>query len=200
MGATPQPLFSLFHIFFPVRVVVVCHFGITFASMRNLLSAEAIATRVRELGRSISSDYAGRELVVVCALKGGFVFAADLIRAIDLPLRVEFLRGESYGDETVSSGTVRITQEPDALLAGREILLVEDIVDTGRTSFQLLEVLRAHRPVSLKVCSLLHKPARKIVHVPIDYLGFTIGDEFVVGYGLDHAGLHRNLPDIHVIE
>lgn len=168
--------------------------------MRELISAETIAARVRELGAAIARDYAGKDLVLVAALKGSFVFAADLARAIDLPLRIEFLRGESYGDGTVSSGEVRVTIEPDVLLAGRDVLLVEDIVDTGRTSSRLLGVLEAHKPASLKVCSLLHKPARRVIDVPVDYLGFTIDDVFVVGYGLDHAGFHRNLPYIGVAE
>ena len=165
-----------------------------------MLSAETIAARVAALGAEITRDYAGRQLVVVCTLKGGFVFAADLIRAIDTPLMVEFLRGESYGEGTTSSGVVRITQEPDMLLAGRDVLLVEDIIDTGQSAFQLLEVLRAHKPASLKTCALLHKPARQVVTVPINYLGFTIEDEFVVGYGLDHAGLWRNLPYVGVVD
>jgi hypoxanthine phosphoribosyltransferase len=168
--------------------------------MRELISPEALAARVRELGAAVTRDYAGRDLVLAVDLKGSFVFAADLARAIDLPLRIEFLRGESYGDSTVSSGEVRITIEPDVLLAGRDVLLVEDIVDTGRTSSRLLDVLKAHKPASLKVCALLHKPARRVVDVPVDYLGFTIDDVFVVGYGLDHAGLHRNLPYIGVAE
>lgn len=168
--------------------------------MRVMLSAETIAARVAALGAEITRDYTGRNLVVVCTLKGGFVFTADLIRAIDTPLMVEFLRGESYGEGTTSSGVVRITQEPDMLLAGRDVLLVEDIIDTGQSAFQLLEVLRAHKPASLKTCALLHKPARQVVTVPINYLGFTIKDEFVVGYGLDHAGLWRNLPYVGVVD
>jgi len=168
-------------------------------SPRLLLSAEAIAARVAELGARITRDFAGAELTVVCTLKGGFIFAADLARAIDLPVRIEFLRGESYGDATTSSGAVRVTLEPDALLNGRDVLLVEDIIDTGRTASRLLDVLRAHRPARLSVCALLHKPAREVVPVPIDYLGFTIDDVFVVGYGLDHAGLWRNLPYVGVL-
>jgi hypoxanthine phosphoribosyltransferase len=168
--------------------------------MRILLSAETIAARVAALGAEITRDYAGRKIVVVCTLKGGFIFAADLIRAIETPLIVEFLRGESYGEGTTSSGVVRITHEPDMLLAGRDVLLVEDIIDTGQSAFQLLEVLRAHKPASLKTCALLHKPARQVVTIPINYLGFTIEDEFVVGYGLDHAGLWRNLPYVGVVD
>jgi hypoxanthine phosphoribosyltransferase len=168
--------------------------------MRVLLTADQIAARVRELGAAIARDYAGRNPVLVCALKGGFVFAADLARAIDLPLRVEFVRGESYGDGTTSSGEVAVTMEPDVLLAGRDVLLVEDVVDTGRTAARLLDLLHAHTPASLKVCALLHKPERQAAVIHIDYLGFTIGNEFVIGYGMDQAGLHRNLPYIGVAE
>ena len=168
--------------------------------MKTLLSPDAIAARVAELGREIARDYAGRDLVLVCSLKGAFVFTADLARAIGVPLRVEFIRAESYGDAKGSSGSVRIREVTDLALDGRDLLLVEDIVDTGRTSARLLEVLRAHEPASLKLASLLFKPSRQVVPVPIDYLGFTIGDEFVVGYGLDHAGLHRNLPYIGVLK
>jgi len=168
--------------------------------MRVVLSAETIAARVAALGAEINRDYAGRKLVVVCTLKGGFVFAADLIRAIDVPLTVEFLRGETGGGDTMSSGVVRITHEPDMLLAGRDVLLVEDVIDTGQSAFQLLEVLRAHKPASLKTCALLHKPARQVVTVPIHYLGFTIKDDFVVGYGLDQAGMWRNLPYVGAVD
>lgn len=168
--------------------------------MKNLISTEAIAARVAELGREIARDYHGRDLVLVCSLKGAFVFTADLARAIGLPLRIEFIRAESYGGATVSSGSVRIHEVTDLALDGCDLLLVEDIVDTGRTSTRLLEVLRAHKPASLKLASLLFKPSRRIVAVPIDYLGFTIEDEFVVGYGMDHAGLHRNLPYLGVVE
>jgi hypoxanthine phosphoribosyltransferase len=168
--------------------------------MKTVLSSEAIAARVAELGREIARDYAGRDLVLVCSLKGAFVFTADLARAIGIPLRIEFIRAESYGDATVSSGSVRIREVTDLALDGCDLLLVEDIVDTGRTSARLLEVLQAHEPASLKLASLLFKPSRQVVRVPIDYLGFTIADEFVVGYGLDHAGLHRNLPYLGVLE
>jgi hypoxanthine phosphoribosyltransferase len=168
--------------------------------MKTLLTPETIDARVRELGRDIARDYAGRELVLVCSLKGAFVFTADLARAIGIPLRIEFIRAESYGDATVSSGSVHIREVTDLALDGRDLLLVEDIVDTGRTSARLLEVLRAHEPASLKLAALLFKPSRQVVRVPIDYLGFTIPDAFVVGYGMDHAGLHRNLPYLGVLE
>ena len=168
--------------------------------MKTLISADTLASRVAELGDAIARDYAGKELVLVCVLKGSFIFAADLARAINLPLRIEFLGVQSYGDKTVSSGEARITLDIAYPLAGKHVLLVEDIVDTGLTLSFLLEHLRARDLASLKMCSLLHKPARQKIPVKIDYLGFTVDDVFLVGYGLDHAGLHRNVPYIGVVE
>ncbi len=164
-----------------------------------LLSAETIATRVRELGARIAADHAGRELVLVAVLKGSFVFAADLCRAISLPLRVEFLGLRSYSG-TESSGIVEITKDIEHPVEGADVLVVEDIVDTGLTMRYLLDNLRTRRPRSVQICSLLHKPSRTKVAVPIDYLGFTIEDRFVVGYGLDHDGRHRNLPYVGILE
>ncbi|MDP9001457.1 MAG: hypoxanthine phosphoribosyltransferase [Myxococcota bacterium] len=166
----------------------------------SMLSAEQIAARVRELGAAITRDYAARKLVIVCVLKGSFVFAADLMRAIDLPLRIDFLGVRSYGADTVSSGVVQITQDLSHPIEHEDVLLVEDIVDTGLTVAHLMDLLRTRAPSSIEVCALLHKPARSRVHVTIDYVGFTIEDRFVVGYGLDRAELHRNLPYIGIIE
>jgi hypoxanthine phosphoribosyltransferase len=168
--------------------------------MKPLIDAGRIAARVAELGAAIARDYAGKDLVLVSVLKGSFVFAADLARAIDLPLRIEFLGVQSYGDAKVSSGEARITLDSSHALAGKHVLLVEDIVDTGLTLSFILEHLRARDLASLKLCSLLHKPARQKIPVQIDYLGFEIEDVFVVGYGLDDAGLHRNLPYIGVVD
>ncbi len=166
-----------------------------------LFTAEQIAARVRELGAEISRDHAGSDsLVVLCVLKGSFVFCADLCRAIDLPLRVEFLAVQSYGSSTKSSGDVQITQDLTRPIEGEHVLIVEDIVDTGLTLSFLLGLLKTRNPKSLEVCALLHKPARKKRHVDIDYLGFTIEDEFVVGYGLDHGQKYRNVPDLVVID
>ena len=169
-------------------------------NVSTLLSTEEIATRVRELGAEITRDYADRRLVLVCVLKGSFVFTADLARAIDLPLRIEFLGVRSYGEGTTSSGVVQITQDLSRPIEGEDILLVEDIVDTGLTIAHLLDLLRTRKPNSVKVCSLLHKPARTRIEVPITYLGFTIADRFVVGYGLDWAERYRNIPFIGVVE
>ncbi len=166
----------------------------------TMISADQIAARVRELGADITRDYAGRQLVLVCVLKGSFVFAADLARAIDLPLRIDFLGVRSYGVGTESSGVVQITQDLVHPILHEDVVLVEDIVDTGLTIAHLMDLLRTRSPASVKVCALLHKPTRARVVIPIDYRGFTIEDRFVVGYGLDFAERHRNLPYIGVIE
>lgn len=163
-----------------------------------LIEEHTLAARVRTLGAQITNDYAGRELVVVPVLTGSFVFAADLVRAIDLTLTVDFLAVRSYGDDTRSSGVVQITQDVRRPLDGRDVLLVEDIVDTGLTVSYLRDNLLTRNPRSLRLASLLHKPARTVKAVPIDYLGFTIDDVFVVGYGLDHAQRYRNLPFIGI--
>src|SRR3984885_6129414 len=165
-----------------------------------MLSAEQIAARVRELGATITKDYPGRSLVLVNVLKGSFVFGSDLMRAIDLPLRVDFLGVRSYGEGTETSGVVQITQDLSRPIEHEDVLLVEDIVDTGLTIAHLMDLLRTRQPHSVKVCSLLHKPARSRVAVNVDYLGFTIEDRFVVGYGLDFAEKYRNLPYIGIVE
>ncbi len=166
----------------------------------TMLSTEQIAARVRELGEAITKEYAGRSLVLVCVLKGSFVFASDLMRAIDLPLRIDFLGTRSYGEGTESSGVVQITQDLSKPIENEDVIIVEDIVDTGLTIAHLIDLLRTRQPRSVKVCSLLHKPARAKVVVNVDYLGFTIEDKFVVGYGLDFAEKYRNLPYIGIVE
>src|ERR1700742_276623 len=165
-----------------------------------LFSAEQIADRVRALGAEIARDYAGKNLVLVGVMKGSFVFAADLARAIDLPVRIDFLGVRSYGEGTESSGVVQITQDLSKPIADEDVLIVEDIVDTGLTVAHLMDLFRTRQPRSVKVCALLHKPARAKVQVHVDYLGFTIEDKFVVGYGLDFAERYRNLPYIGVVE
>lgn len=166
----------------------------------TLLSTEAISARVRELGAEITREYAGKALVLVCVLKGSFVFAADLARAIDLPVRIDFLGVRSYGIDTETSGVVQITHDLSRAIEQEHLLLVEDIVDTGLTIAYLMDLLRTRGPASVRVCALLHKPARARVEVKIDFLGFTIEDRFVVGYGLDFAERYRNLPYIGVVE
>ena len=168
------------------------------ANVRVLYEADAIAARVRALGAEITRDLAGSTPFVIGILKGSFIFFADLVRAIDLPVACEFIGISSYGNSTESSGVVQITRDLGASIEGRDVLVVEDIIDTGLTMRYLLENLRTRRPRSLKVCTLLHKPANARVEVPIDYVGFVIPNEFVVGYGLDYAGRYRNLPFIGI--
>jgi hypoxanthine phosphoribosyltransferase len=165
-----------------------------------MITEHQIATRVREIGAEITRDYQDKNLVLVCVLKGSVVFGADLMRAIDLPMRLDFLGVRSYGEGTETSGVVQITQDLSRPIEHDDVLLVEDIVDTGLTIAHLMDLLRTRQPRSVKVCSLLHKPARARVNVKVDYLGFTIEDKFVIGYGLDFAEKHRNLPFIGVVE
>lgn len=162
-----------------------------------LIPEEDLRARVRALGEQITRDYAGRSLVAVGVLKGSFVFLADLVRAIDLPISVDFVGISSY-QGTQTSGVVQITSDLGRPIEGKDVLLVEDIVDTGLTMRYLLDNLATRGPASLKVCALLEKPSRARVAIPIEYRGFVIGDEFVVGYGLDWDGRMRNLPFIGV--
>lgn len=166
----------------------------------TMLTSEEIAARVKELGAAITKAYKDKNLVLVIVLKGSFIFAADLCRAIDLPLRVDFLGVRSYGEGTETSGVVQITQDLSKPIANEDVLIVEDIVDTGLTIAHLMDLFRTRQPRSVGVCALLHKPARARVQVQIDHLGFTIEDKFVVGYGLDFGERYRNLPFIGVVE
>ena len=163
-----------------------------------MLSAEQIAKRVRELGRQIQSDYDGKDLVLLGVLKGSFLFISDLARAIDLPLSIDFIGLSSYGEATESSGVVKITSDLSKPIEDKHVVIVEDIVDTGLTMRYLLDNLATRHPASVKLCTLLHKPARARTRIPIDYLGFEIEDRFVVGYGLDAAEKYRNVPFIGV--
>lgn len=170
------------------------------ARIRTLIDEATIAAKVRELGKQITERHAGHELVLVPVLKGSFVFAADLARAIDLPLSIDFFGCRSYGDGTESSGVVQITYDLTKPIENKHVIVVEDIVDTGLTMTYLLENLGTRKPASLELCSLLHKPARTRVPVKIDHLGFTIEDVFVIGYGLDYGEKYRNLPYLGVLE
>ena len=163
------------------------------------LSAEEIEERVTALGEQITRDYAGEPLHLICVLNGAFIFMADLIRVIDLPVTVDFLSVSSYGSRTESSGVVRMTQDLSVPIAGKHVLLVEDIVDTGLTMKYLIDNLQTRHPESISVCTLLHKPSNQHIEVPLHYIGFTIPNKFVVGYGLDYAELYRNLPYIGVV-
>lgn len=169
---------------------------------RELISEAQIRARVAELGRAITADYAehGADLVLVGVMKGSVIFLADLCRQVELPCTVEMIGIQSYGDTTKSSGVVQITADLTRPIEGKHVVIIEDIVDTGLTVAYLLTNLATRQPRSLKVCALLHKPERSVQTVPIEYLGFTIPNEFVVGYGLDYAQRYRNLPYIGVLE
>jgi hypoxanthine phosphoribosyltransferase len=165
-----------------------------------LVQQDELAHRVRTLGEEISADYAGRELVLVCVLKGAVFFLSDLMRRLEVPCQVDFMAVASYGSQTETSGVVRILKDLEAPIAGRDVLIVEDIVDSGLTLQYLLRALRAREPTSLEVCALLTKPERRKVELPIRYVGFEIPNRFVVGYGLDHAERYRNLPYVAALE
>jgi len=165
-----------------------------------LLTADQISGRVHELGRQIARDYPEpTDLHLICVLKGAFMFLADLVRAIDRTVTFDFMAVSSYAKETTSSGEVRLVKDLDTGLQGRNVIIVEDIVDTGLTLSYLQEILRARSPRSLRTACLLNKPSRRLVEVKVDYIGFTIEDRFVVGYGLDYAEKYRNMPAIGVL-
>jgi hypoxanthine phosphoribosyltransferase len=167
---------------------------------RVLITADELASRVGELGRQISADYTDREPVLVGVLTGAVVFLADLMRAIEVPLQCELMGVSSYGSASQSSGIVKITADLPVSIEGRHVLIVEDIIDTGRTINYLKRNLETRHPRTLRICTLLDKIERREVPVDLDYVGFTIPNEFVVGYGLDHAGLHRNLPYLAALD
>jgi len=165
----------------------------------TLVAEEDLQRRVAELGAEISRDYDGRDLLLIGVLKGAVPFLADLMRALTVECEVDFMAVSSYGSATDSSGVVRILKDLDAAIGGRDVLLVEDIIDSGLTLHYLLRNLRARNPASLEVCALLTKPERRRVDLPIRYVGFEIPNRFVIGYGLDHAQRYRNLPYVAVL-
>jgi hypoxanthine phosphoribosyltransferase len=166
----------------------------------TLVSADELQQRVAELGAQITRDYEGRRLLLVGVLKGAVFFLSDLMRYIEIPVEVDFMAVASYGSATDSSGVVRILKDLDAPIEGRDVLIVEDIVDSGLTLQYLLRNLGSRNPRTLEVCALLTKPERRKVHLPTRYVGFEIPNRFVVGYGLDHDELFRNLPFVAVLE
>ncbi len=165
-----------------------------------LFSEEELKQRVRELGARITADYAGKEPVLVSVLRGSYIFMADLTRSIDLPCTVDFMSVSSYGSGTTSSGQVQITKDLSDDIEGRDIIVVEDILDSGNTLYYLLQILQARKPASVRLCTLLDKPDRRVKDVKVNYSGFTIPDAFVVGYGLDYAEKYRNLPYIGILK
>jgi hypoxanthine phosphoribosyltransferase len=171
-----------------------------FPEVKVLIAPDTLQAKIQELGERLTHDYAGLNPLLVGVLKGSVFFMSDLMRVIPIPVACDFVAISSYGMETHTSGIVRLNKDLDTEISGRHVLVVEDIVDTGLTLSYLLDILQARRPAGLKVCTLLQKPARKKVEVPLDYCGFTIPDEFVVGYGLDYAEKYRNLPFIGVLK
>lgn len=165
-----------------------------------LFSQEQLQARVRELGAQITRDYAGKEVAVAAILRGSYVFMADLTRAIELPITVDFMSVSSYGSGTSSSGQVEIKKDLSDPIEGKELLIVEDILDSGNTLYYLSDVLRARKPASIRICTLLDKPDRRSRPIRADYVGFTIPDAFVVGYGLDYDEKYRNLPYIGILK
>ena len=165
----------------------------------TLVEAEALQRRVRELGREVSRDYLGRDLLLVCVLKGAVFFASDLMRQLDVRCELDFMAVASYGSATDSSGVVRILKDLDAPIEGRHVLIVEDIIDSGLTLSYLMRNLESREPASLEVCCLLTKPERREIDVPVRYTGFEIPNKFVIGYGLDFAERYRNLPYVGVL-
>ena len=163
-------------------------------------SREDLANKVAELGRQISQDYAGQEIFAVGILKGAFVFASDLVRNISRPVQMDFMIASSYGAGTKSSGTVKIMKDLDFDIAGKHVLIIEDIIDSGLTMKYLIKNLQTRHPASVKLCALLSKPSRRQADVAIDYCGWEVPDEFLVGYGLDYAEKYRNLPCIGILK
>lgn len=165
-----------------------------------LIPEEEVNSKIRELAQRISSDYEGKEIHLICILKGGVFFACELAKRITVPVSMDFMQVSSYGNSTSSSGIVRIVKDLDDSMEDREVLIVEDIIDSGKTLHYLIPVLQQRNPKSIRLCALLNKPDRREADVKIDYLGFDIPDEFVVGYGLDYTQKYRNLPFIGVVE
>jgi len=168
--------------------------------VRVMLTEEEVDAKIEEIGRQISERYAGKQVHLVCVLKGGAFFMCELAKRITVPVSMDFMSVSSYGSETKSSGVVRIVKDLDEPLKGKDVIVVEDIVDSGRTLSYLLEMLKDRKPNSLALCTLLDKPSRRVIDVKVDYTGFQIPDEFVVGYGLDYDQRYRNLPYIGVVE
>ena len=165
-----------------------------------MLSEEDILNKVKEIAKNIENDFKGEELLVVGILKGASVFVADLIRHIDLDVNIDFMSVSSYGNSTESSGTVKILKDLDVDIDGKNVLIVEDIIDSGLTLSNLVGALKTRNPKSLKLCTLLDKPQRRKVNMKVDYVGFVIEDKFIVGYGIDYAEKFRNLPYIGIVE
>ena len=169
-------------------------------SIRVMISEDEVQKRIRELGAEITREYAGKQVHMICVLKGGAFFLVELAKRVDLDVSIDFMSVSSYGGGTTSSGIVRILKDLDDTIENKDVLIVEDIIDSGRTLAYLYEILGKRKPKSIRICTLLDKPSRREIDVPVDYVGFSIPDEFVVGFGLDFDQKYRNLPFIGVVE
>ncbi len=169
-------------------------------TVKVMIPEEEVLERIKELGAQISKDYEGKEVHLICVLKGGVFFMCELAKRITIPVTMDFMSVSSYGDSTKSSGVIKIAKDLDEPLQGKHLLVVEDIIDSGRTLSYLLEIFRKRLPASMKLCTFLDKPDRRVIDVDVDYVGFEIPDEFVVGYGLDYAQKYRNLPYVGIVE
>lgn len=169
-------------------------------TIKVLINEEDVNKRIQDIGSQISRDYEGKEVHLICVLKGGAFFMCELAKRITIPVSLDFMSVSSYGGGTSSSGIIKIVKDLDETLEGKEVIVVEDIIDSGRTLFYLLEVLEKRKPKSMSVCTLLDKPERRVRDVNVNYVGFEIPDEFVVGFGLDYAQKYRNLPYIGIVE
>ncbi len=169
-------------------------------TIKIMIPEAEVNAKIEEMGKKISEDYAGKSVHLVCILKGSVFFTCELAKRITVPVTLDFMSVSSYGDGTASSGIVKIVKDLDETLEGKDVIVIEDIIDSGRTLSYLMEVLGKRQPNSLKLCTLLDKPDRRVRNVQVDYVGFEIPDEFVVGYGLDYAQKYRNLPYIGIVE
>ncbi len=169
-------------------------------TIRVLISEDDVDKRICEIGECISKDYEGKQVHLICVLKGGVFFMCELAKRISIPVSMDFMSVSSYGADTKSSGVVKIVKDLDEPLEGKDVIIVEDIIDSGRTLYYLIDMLQKRHPESIRLCTLLDKPDRRVKEVNVDYVGFNIPDEFVVGYGLDYAQKYRNLPYIGVVE
>lgn len=165
-----------------------------------LISEEDVEKRIKEIAEQITKEYVGKEVHLICVLKGSIFFTCELAKRIELPVTLDFMSVSSYGNQTESSGRVKIVKDLDEAIEGKDVIIIEDIIDSGRTLSYLIDMLKVRKPASLKLCTLLDKPDRRVTDVKVDYTGFEIPDEFVVGYGLDYAQKYRNLPYIGVIK
>lgn len=167
-------------------------------TLETLLSEEQIQSRIEELAKKINKDYEGEKITVLCLLKGGIMFMTDLVKRIDIPMKMEFMVVSSYGNETKTSGVVKILKDMDQSVENEHVLIVEDIIDSGHTLNYIINILKSRNPASIKICTLLDKPQQREAQVAVDYVGFTIPNEFVIGYGLDYEQYYRNLPYVAI--